>query len=99
MASEGLWILVALGVGLLLGLSYFGGLWFTIRNLPIARAPVFWVLSSFLVRTGISLLGFYLVMGHHWERLIMCVVGFFIMRSILVQRWGLTTQNLRNMKG
>jgi F1F0 ATPase subunit 2 len=99
MNIEEMWLLVALIAGMLLGLSYFGGLWFTIRRLPATGSPMFLILSSFLVRTGVSLLGFYLVMDHHWERLLVCMVGFVVIRSILVQRWGMPQDTLKYVKG
>lgn len=36
-------------------------------------------IGSFLLRLGVSLIGFYLVMGAHWERLLVCLLGFLVM--------------------
>ncbi len=99
MPLEATWLLIALIAGMLLGLSYFGGLWFTIRRLPTTGSPLILVMSSFLIRMSVSLLGFYLVMDHHWERLLVCLVGFVVIRSILVQRWGLPQDILKLVKG
>lgn len=94
-----MWLLIALMAGMLLGFSYFGGLWFTIRRLPTTSSPIILVMGSFLIRTGVSLLGFYLVMDHHWERLLVCLVGFVVIRSLLVQRWGMPENTLKLVKG
>lgn len=99
MALDVMWLLIALIAGMLLGFSYFGGLWFTLRRLLSTGSPISLVLCSFLVRTSVVLLGFYLVMDHQWERLIACVIGFVVMRSILMQRWGRTSQALTHVKG
>jgi F1F0 ATPase subunit 2 len=74
----------ALGVGL--GLSYFGGLWWTVRQLATARHAALWLIGSFLVRAGVSLVGFYVVLGGGAARLMVCLLGFFVARTILVRQ-------------
>lgn len=93
------WALLA-GAGL--GLFYFGGLWLTVNQLLRAslRADAHSVtkishpgalfLLSFIVRTAITLLGFYLVMGSRWERAAPLVIGFLLARLITVRYWGIT---------
>jgi F1F0 ATPase subunit 2 len=81
------YLLIAFLTGAGIGVFYFGGLWWTVRRLPASRRPGLWTLGSFFVRTGFSLFGFYLVMGGHWERLLISLVGFVLMRGILVRRW------------
>lgn len=73
--------------GLGLGLFYFGGLWLTVRQLPVSHAPALLVLGSFLGRTALTVLGFYFVMAGRWERLLACLLGFLVMRTVLVARW------------
>jgi len=79
---------LSFAVGACLGVFYFGGLWLTVRQLPSARRPAVLSLCSFFGRLGVVLLGFYLVMGGQWQRLLVCLVGFFVVRVILVRRWG-----------
>lgn len=43
-------------------------------------------MGSFLVRTFLSLFGFYLVMDRRWERLLISLLGFLIARAVLVRR-------------
>ena len=81
-------LLLALMVGLALGLWYFGGLWLTVQRLPGARNPGFLSLVSLIIRLGFTLAGFYLVMAGRWERLLACLVGFLLMRTIVVRRLG-----------
>ncbi len=73
-------------VGMGTGIVYFGGLWWTVRQLPFARQPALLTLGSFLVRTGIGLTAFYLASGGRWERILISLVGFMIMRGLLVRR-------------
>jgi len=80
--------MLALAAGIGLGIFYFGGLWLTVRRLPTTRRPAFLSLLSFFGRLGVVLFGFYLVMGGHWERLLVCLLGFLGVRIILVRLWG-----------
>jgi F1F0 ATPase subunit 2 len=86
--SEVLLFVLALAVGAGLGIIYFGGLWLTVKRLPTARRPVLLTLLSFAGRLGVVLMGFYLIMDGHWERLIVCLLAFLAVRAILVRRWG-----------
>ena len=75
------WILaVALVIGVLLGAVFFGGLWWTIRKGISSKQPALWFFGSLLVRMCIVLAGFYFVSGGHWERLVLCLIGFVIAR-------------------
>src|ERR1019366_4491667 len=55
--------------GAALGVIFFGGLWWTVRQAVSSGHPARWFLGSGLLRTGIVLAGFYLVGGGHWQRL------------------------------
>jgi F1F0 ATPase subunit 2 len=81
-------ILLAGSVGVGVGVVYFGGLWLTVRRLPDARRPALLLLGSVVGRTVLTLLGFYLVMGARWERLLACLAGFILARMVLVRRLG-----------
>lgn len=84
--SEGLTLGLALAAGLGLGVFYFGGLWLTVRRLPTARHAPLLVMASAFARTAITLVGFYLVAGGQWQRLFLCLLGFFSVRAIMVRR-------------
>jgi F1F0 ATPase subunit 2 len=77
------WIIVALAIGAVLGAFYFGGLWMTVRRVGTPQ-PASLLFVSFLVRMGVVLLGFYFVMDGRWERLVACMVGFVLARSVLI---------------
>jgi F1F0 ATPase subunit 2 len=76
-------ILLALLGGILLGTFYFGGLWFTVRSLPVTRHPALLTMLSFLGRMFITLAGFYFIMGNRVENLLACLVGFLLARQLL----------------
>ncbi len=79
-------MVLAFAVGLGIGSFYFLALWWTVRRLPKARFPACLTLGSYLIRSAVSMAGFYLVMSGCWERLLASLLGFIIMRFILV-RW------------
>ncbi len=78
--------LAALG-GLLLGLFYFAGLWFTLRRLPGHPHPALWVIGSFVVRLAVSLSGFYLILGpdRNLIRLGIALLTFMAARVVLTR--------------
>lgn len=73
-------------VGLILGFFYFGSLWFTLLYLSKTQSPALVVVGSFFIRTAITLFGFYLIMGGHWERLLIALGGFILTRIFLTRR-------------
>lgn len=78
-------LIPALIAGLMLGGVFFGGLWWTVRKGLASNVPALWFLISMLVRTGVTLGGFYLISRGHFERLAVCLAGFLLAR-ILVTR-------------
>ena len=83
--NETLSLVLALVTGVLLGAMFFGGLWWTVQKGLSSRRPEFWFLGSLLLRTFTTVAGFYFVSGGHWERLLTCLLGFFIMRHIITR--------------
>jgi F1F0 ATPase subunit 2 len=73
----------ACAAGLLLGASFFGGLWWTVRRAVSAERPALWFLGSLVLRMSIVLVGFYLVSSDHWKRLLACLLGFVIARFLV----------------
>jgi F1F0 ATPase subunit 2 len=81
-----LYLAMAFLAGMGTGIVYFGGLWWTVRQLPFVRQPALLTMGSFLVRIGIGLTAFYLASGGHWERILISLLGFIIIRGLLVRR-------------
>jgi F1F0 ATPase subunit 2 len=74
---------VALVTGVLLGAMFFGGLWWTVRKGVSSKQPALWFVGSLLLRTSITLVGFYVVARGHWERLLLCLLGFVMARLVV----------------
>lgn len=83
--NETLSLISALVAGFLLGVIFFGGLWWTIQKGLSSRQPALWFLGSLLLRTGTVLVGFYYASGNHWERLFICLPGFIVARLIMTR--------------
>ena len=80
--NEILSLVPALVTGMLLGAMFFGGLWWTVRKGVSSARPALWFFGSLLLRTSMTLAGFYMVADGHWEKLLVCLVGFTMARPI-----------------
>lgn len=78
--------LLAPFAGAALGFVFFGGLWWTVRRAATFRHPGLAVLFSLLLRTGAAMAGFYLVGAGHWDRLVLCLLGFLLARGVVTYR-------------
>ncbi len=67
------------------GLLFFGGLWWTLRRALTSPRPALWFGASALLRFVIVTAGFVVISAGHWQRLLMCLIGFWLARW-LVQR-------------
>jgi len=83
--NETLSLVLALVMGVLLGAMFFGGLWWTVHKGVSSKRPALWFFGSLLIRMSITLAGFYFVTGGHWERLLLCLLGFVIARFIVTR--------------
>ena len=82
--NPGVWRL-ALAMGVLLGAIFYGGLWWTVRRGVSSKRVALWFFGSLLLRMGVALAGFYFVAGGHWERLLLCLLGFVIARIVVTR--------------
>ena len=80
--SEFLSLATTLVAGVLLGAFFFGGLWWTVRRGVSSEWPALWFFGSLLVRMSITLTGFYFVGQEHWERWLLCLLGFVLARLV-----------------
>jgi len=83
--TEALGLMLALVTGMSLGAMFFGGLWWTVQKGVYSKQPALWFLVSLLLRTGLTLAGFYFVGRGDWVRLPVCLVGFVAARLIVTR--------------
>ncbi|MEN6508401.1 MAG: ATP synthase subunit I [Smithella sp.] len=81
-------LMAAFAAGLALGAFYFMALWQTVKRLPSTTSPTRLMLGSLAGRMAVLTAGFYFVMGGHWERMAVAMLGFIVMRKILTYRLG-----------
>ena len=81
--NETLTLVLAWAAGGVLGAMYFAGLWWTVRKGVSSKQPALWFFGSLLLRMSIALAGFYFVSGGHWERLLLCLLGFVMARLVV----------------
>jgi F1F0 ATPase subunit 2 len=78
--NETLSLVLAWMAGVVLGVIFFGGLWWTVRKGVSSAQPALWFSCSLLIRISIAVTGFYFVAGHHGDRLLLCLAGFIVAR-------------------
>ncbi len=79
-------LVLPLLAGVLLGMFFFGGLWWTIRTGVSSKQPAALFFFSLLLRTGIALAGFYFVARGDWRRVLACLLGFILARILVTWR-------------
>ena len=81
--NKALRLMPALVTGVLLGAMFFGGLWWTVQKGVSSKWSALWFFGSLLLRTSIALAGFYFIARGHWEKLLVCLIGFIMARSVV----------------
>ncbi len=81
-------IVFAFAVGMGLGSFFSLNLWSSVQRMTDEETPWYILYGSFMLRISVVLLGFYLVMDGHLERMIAALGGFVLMREILVRALG-----------
>lgn len=83
--SEPLTLALAWTAGVLLGAIFYGGLWWTVHKGVSSKQPALWFLGSLMLRTCVTLAGFYFASDGRWERLLSSLIGF-VLASLFVTR-------------
>jgi F1F0 ATPase subunit 2 len=78
--SDSLSVILALVAGMLVGMFFYGGLWWTVQRGISSKQPAILFTGSLFVRTVVVLAGFYFVSQGDWHRMVACLLGFFVAR-------------------
>ncbi len=78
-----------LGVGLLLGVFFFGGLWWTVQKGLTGRHPELWFTASFLLRTAVVAAALYWMARQGTVFLLAGCVGVILARPLVLRVTGL----------
>jgi F1F0 ATPase subunit 2 len=82
--NETLTNLLAMAAGVVLGVIFFGGLWWTVRKGTASPRPAIWFLGSLIVRMSVVIPGFFFVGQGKWQRFVACLVGFVLARIAVI---------------
>lgn len=81
--NEVIGLILVLLAGILLGILFFGGLWFTVRRGLNSKMPALVFSGSLIIRATLVLLGFYYAGANDWKRILVCLIGFLIARTVI----------------
>ncbi len=76
---------LALATGFLLGVSFYGGLKWTVGRGVVSTIPALWFSASFFLRTALSVGAFYVVSRGAWPLLLACLLGFGLGRIAVLR--------------
>jgi F1F0 ATPase subunit 2 len=80
-------------VGILLGVFFYGGLWWTIARSTTLAQPAWLILGSFVLRTVTTVAGFYIALQGGWPSLIAALIAFLMTRIVVTRMVGTTDPN------
>lgn len=81
--TETIYMILMFKAGLLLGIIFFAGLWFTVNKAISAKMPAVWFFTSLILRVGIVVAGFYFISTGGWQRLVISLAGFIVARILV----------------
>ncbi len=72
--------------GIVLGLVFFGGLYWSVNQLPTVKYPGLLMMASMFVRMAILLTGLYFLMAGDIKHLLAAVVGVMLVKFVMIAR-------------
>lgn len=78
-------VVLAAAGGAVVGLMFFGTLWWTVRRLTTARHPGLLVAGSFLLRAVVAAVGIVIVSRGELVPLLLAIGGFIAARTALIR--------------
>ena len=81
-------LLLAAFAGGIIGIIFFGGLWWTVHKGMTSRYAAFWFTGSLILRVGVTLAGFYFIGRNDWKMMLACLFGFVVARVVVTRLTG-----------
>ena len=78
-------LMLAAVAGGLLGFSFFGGLWWTLRRALNSPRAALWVGGSLLIRMACVATGFVVISAGDWRKALACLLGFWAARWLVIR--------------
>lgn len=82
-----MYIILSFPAGLLLGVFFFAGLWWTVMKLSTVHSPALLFIVSFLVRTAVVMAGFYVLLRQGIPNLLTGIGGYWVARMWCIHRF------------
>lgn len=86
--SETLHLILGFTVGMALGGFFTLHLWNSVRRVTGNDGMTLSSIGGFILRVTVVTAGFYMVMDGRWERLLAALLGFVLVREVMVRRLG-----------
>ena len=87
-------LLIALCAGTFIGFIFFGGLWWTVKKIQLARHTGLLFFASFLTRMVIVVYGIYYIGDGQWQRLAAYMSGFLLARFAVIRLTDSIAENI-----
>lgn len=88
-------VLVSFSAGVLAGIFNYAALWITVSKLPSSRRPSLLGVTSFILRMTVILAVFYLIIRVNWQSLLICLLGFLMVRSLILRHFRSARKRIR----
>jgi F1F0 ATPase subunit 2 len=86
-----IFLMISAMAGVAMSALFFGGLWWTVRDIEEREHPAALMMASFVVRTAIVLAGFYAIGQFGWEGMGVAAATFVATRFAVTRVLGPTT--------
>ncbi len=82
-----LYLVLAFLAGIVLGIFFFSGLWWTVQRIVSSDKPYLFSAASFIIRMAFVVTAFYYLLSADWTYLLAALAGFIAARMVLVYRF------------
>ncbi len=76
-------MVIAFLTGVLLGVVFFGGLYFSVNRMVDMKHPAVFMIASLIIRMLIVVLGLYLIRGDNFYNIPLALLGIILARTLL----------------
>ena len=77
---------LAFGVGIILGLLFFGGLYITVQKMETMKNPGLLMILSFMARMGVLVIAFYFISKVGYKEVLSALAGVILTRFVMTFR-------------
>jgi F1F0 ATPase subunit 2 len=71
-------------IGIILGIIFFGGLYWTVLKLNYVKYPSLLIMGSFLLRMAVLLLGLYFISKNGYKGVLFALLGIIVLKFVMI---------------